>query len=85
VTGLAASAATQVVPGVLGFLVVAGMGVILVFLFRSMNKHLRKVNEAARREAEAAANGQRPSDGGDFPAAAQPPARPARDSGNWAG
>jgi hypothetical protein len=31
-------------PGTLGFLVVAGMGVILVFLFRSMTKHLRKVS-----------------------------------------
>ena len=30
-------------PGTLGFLVVAGMAVILVFLFRSMTKHLRKV------------------------------------------
>jgi hypothetical protein len=32
-----------VVPGVLGFLVVAGMSVALYFLFRSMNKQLRKV------------------------------------------
>jgi hypothetical protein len=39
----AASAASQAAPGVLGFLVVAGMGVILFFLFRSMTKHLRKV------------------------------------------
>lgn len=39
----AASAASQAAPGVLGFLVVAGMGVILYFLFRSMTKHLRKV------------------------------------------
>ena len=39
----AAPAASQVVPGVLGFLVVAGMGVILFFLLRSMNKQLRKV------------------------------------------
>ena len=38
-----APAASQVVPGVLGFLVVAGMGVILFFLLRSMNKQLRKV------------------------------------------
>ena len=39
----AAPAASQVVPGVLGFLVVAGMGLILYFLLRSMNKQLRKV------------------------------------------
>jgi len=40
---LASPAASQVVPGVLGFLVVAAMGVALFFLLRSMNKHLRKV------------------------------------------
>jgi hypothetical protein len=41
-------------PGTLGFLVVFGMAVILTFLFRSMAKHLRRVNTAAAR-AEAAA------------------------------
>jgi hypothetical protein len=41
---LAASAASQAEPGVLGFLVVAGMGLILYFLFRSMAKHLRNVS-----------------------------------------
>jgi hypothetical protein len=41
-------------PGTLGFLVVFGMGVILYFVFRSMSRHLRKVNEAAQAEAEAA-------------------------------
>lgn len=40
-------------PGTLGFLVVFGMGVILYFVFRSMAKHLRKVNTAARIEEEA--------------------------------
>ncbi len=38
-------------PGTLGFLVVFGMGVILYFVFRSLAKHLRKINEAARIEA----------------------------------
>ena len=38
-------------PGTLAFLVVFGMGVILYFLLRSMTKHLKKVNEAARAEA----------------------------------
>ncbi len=38
-------------PGTLGFLVVFGMGVILYFVFRSLAKHLRKINEAARAEA----------------------------------
>jgi len=52
-------------PGTLGFLVVFGMGVILYFVFRSLIKQLRKVNEAARaetaaqNEAEAAQNGHR--------------------------
>jgi len=53
-------------PGTVAFLVIFGMAVILFFLFRSMAKHLRKVNMAARAEAEeearaearAAANGQ---------------------------
>ena len=37
------SVASQVEPGVLGFLIVAGIGLVLVFLLRSMNKQLRKV------------------------------------------
>jgi hypothetical protein len=40
---LASPAASQVVPGILGFLVVAAMGLALFFLLRSMNKQLRKV------------------------------------------
>ncbi len=42
-TGLAAAPANAVVPGILGFLVVAGMAIALFFLLRSMSKHLRKV------------------------------------------
>lgn len=41
-------------PGTLGFLVVFGMCVIMYFVFRSMSRHLRKVNKAAQAEAEAA-------------------------------
>jgi len=41
-------------PGTLGFLVVFGMAIVLYFVFRSLIKHLRKVNEAARLEAEQA-------------------------------
>ncbi len=37
------SAVNDVEPGVLGFLVVAGIGVALVFLLRSMNKQFRKI------------------------------------------
>jgi hypothetical protein len=51
---LASPAASQVVPGILGFLVVAGMGFALFFLLRSMNKQLRKVvpDPAWRKEAK---------------------------------
>ena len=38
-------------PGTLAFIVIFGMGVILYFVFRSMARHLRKVNQAARLEA----------------------------------
>jgi hypothetical protein len=54
VIALAASSSSTSVfdqPGTLGFLVVFGMGVIMYFVFRSMTRHLRKVNEAARAEA----------------------------------
>ena len=37
------SSLNAVEPGVLGFLVVAGIGVVLVFLLRSMNKQLKKI------------------------------------------
>ncbi|HLH58312.1 MAG TPA: hypothetical protein VKV33_04085 [Streptosporangiaceae bacterium] len=33
----------DVTPGVLGFLVVAGMAIVLVFLLRSMNRQFRKL------------------------------------------
>ncbi len=36
------STASQVYPGLAGFLVVAGMGVAVYFLFRSMNKQLKE-------------------------------------------
>jgi len=42
-------------PGTLGFLVVFGMAVILYFVFRSLVKQLKKINNAARLEAEQAA------------------------------
>jgi hypothetical protein len=45
----------DVEPGLLGFLVVAGMGVVLVFLLRSMNKQFRKIGPAPEEtEAEGA-------------------------------
>jgi hypothetical protein len=42
------SASNDVAPGVLGFLVVAAMAVVLVFLLRSMNKQFRKITPDAR-------------------------------------
>ena len=45
------SAASSAAPGALGFLVVAGLGLAVFFLFRSMTKHLRKVRLAAENEA----------------------------------
>jgi hypothetical protein len=62
---LASPAASQVVPGVLGFLVVAAMALALFFLLRSMNKHLRKVAREPRWREEA--DGQEPGEGGDGP------------------
>jgi hypothetical protein len=40
-------ASNDVAPGVLGFLVVAAMGVALVFLLLSMNKQFRKITPEA--------------------------------------
>jgi flagellar biosynthesis component FlhA len=50
---LASPAASQVVPGILGFLVVAGMALALFFLLRSMNKQLNKVAREPRWREEA--------------------------------
>ena len=61
-------AAGQVVTGVLGFLVVAGMGVALFFLLRSMNKHLRNVVREPRWREEAGGQGPGgPESGGPEP------------------
>ena len=51
-------------PGTVAFLVIFGMAVILFFVFRSMAKHLRKVNMAARAEAEAQARAAAKGEGG---------------------
>jgi hypothetical protein len=53
---LASPAASQVVPGILGFLVVAGMALLLYFLLRSLNKQLRKVVRDPRWREEAREN-----------------------------
>lgn len=59
---LASPAASQVVPGILGFLVVAGMGLALFFLLRSMNKQLNKVVREPRWREEAKQAQQDPAE-----------------------
>lgn len=57
-------ASSQVVPGVLGFLVVAALSVALFFLLRSMNKQLRKVTPPAKQgTAKKGAAGPAKADG----------------------
>jgi hypothetical protein len=57
------SVASQVEPGVLGFLVVFAMAVALFFLIRSMNKQLRKVGADKRTFADAGdQKAERPSE-----------------------
>ena len=63
-TALADSQSLLAQPGTVAFLVVFGMGVMMFFVFRSMSRHLRKVNDAARDEADAAARLSQP-DGAD--------------------
>jgi hypothetical protein len=63
----ASPGANEVVTGVLAFLLVAGMGLALFFLLRSMNKQLRKVVSGPRwrQEARQAAHAEgqpRPAD-----------------------
>ena len=55
------SALNDVEPGLLGFLVVAGLGVALVFLLRSMNKQFRKIGPPPEEtNADEPDEGQRP-------------------------
>ena len=51
-SGSSNSTLSDAEPGALGFLVVAGMGLILYFLLRSMNKHLKKVQAAPAEDTE---------------------------------
>ena len=66
-TELAASHGLLDQPGTVAFLVIFGMAVLLFFVFRSMAKHLRKIQMAARADEEAAAraNGTTPAADGD--------------------
>ena len=51
------STISNVEPGLLGFLVVAALGIALVFLLRSMNKQFRKIGPKPE-EAESAVVGE---------------------------
>jgi hypothetical protein len=56
------STLNDVEPGLLGFLVVAGMALVLVFLLRSMNKQFRKIGPGpspAETDAEGASDSAR--------------------------
>ena len=76
----ATSPSSSVEPGTLAFLVVFGMAIVLVLLFRSMTKHLRKVNAAARQNEASAASAPAAQDpaAGDVTQASSPdrPAQP---------
>jgi len=77
---LAASHGILDQPGTVAFLVIFGMGVILFFVFRSMAKHLRKINMMARAEAEAAAKAQAAEDDAQSAATGGQARRPAEPS-----
>jgi hypothetical protein len=49
----AASTASNIEPGALGFLIVAAMGLALFFLFRSLNKQLHKITPDAQSRKQA--------------------------------
>jgi hypothetical protein len=76
---LAAASSNDVAPGTLGFLVVFGMAVVLFFLFRSMSKHLRKVNAAARKDQAEGSPESKPDDDNAGATAASPGARDPGD------
>jgi hypothetical protein len=50
----------DVEPGLLGFLVVAALGVALVFLLRSMNKQFKKIGPRPEDPSPADADGAQP-------------------------
>ena len=62
------SASNDVEPGVLAFLIVAAMGVALVFLLRSMNKQFRKITPDPGADPAAAEGGEQGADHAKAPA-----------------
>jgi hypothetical protein len=67
------SSISNVEPGLLGFLVVAALGVALVFILRSMNKQFRKLGPRPE-DAEDVAADQAQGDDADQSAPADPTA-----------
>ena len=70
-SGSNSSTLSDVEPGVLGFLVVAGMGLILVFLLKNMNKQFKKLGPPPE-ETDAESVLARPADPGQQAPAALP-------------
>jgi hypothetical protein len=68
-----APASNDVEPGILGFLVVAGIAVALVFLLRSMNKQFRKIAPPPEDAGPDAAGPDAAPDGAPAKAPAQTP------------
>lgn len=64
--------ASRVTPGLLGFLVVAALGVATWFLIKSMNQHLRKV-DFEERPGTAPRGSDGPAGAPPGPSAAPPP------------
>ncbi len=71
-SGTSQNASLLAQPGTVAFLVIFAMGVALFFVFRSMARHLRKVNLAARDEAQERFERERAGAGGG-PSADGPP------------
>jgi hypothetical protein len=63
----AASANSNAEPGTLAFIIVFGMAVALVFLFRSMSKQLRKVNRTASQDMQEPGGAGEPARAGKLP------------------
>jgi hypothetical protein len=61
-SGSSSSALSDVEPGALGFLIVAGIGLALVFLLRNMNKQFKKLGPPPEEEAGAPEEAGEPRD-----------------------
>jgi hypothetical protein len=59
------SSISNVEPGLLGFLVVAALGVALVFILRSMNKQFKKIGPRPEDPEDVAADESYPDDEAD--------------------